>query len=86
MAKTPQMISGRMFVVADIAGGGAAEDGSGIVVEFQMLDRTVAPFQFARQTAQKLLSAAQRLLFEAEKRAGKQDTMSGAGALSINLA
>jgi hypothetical protein len=47
-----------------------------------MLDRTVKLFQFTRSTADKLISGAQRFLFEAQRIAGQRDQPSAAAAIT----
>ena len=84
--KKPKAISAQMFVVSDITGGGCSEDGSNVVLEFKMSDGQVAPFQFVRRVADKLLSATQRSLHEARLRAWPKaidDLPSAVGAISI---
>jgi hypothetical protein len=81
--KKPQMVSGEMSVVVDIPGGGAEEHGRAIVIEFEMLDGKTNLFQFTRSTADKLISATQRFLFEAQHIAGQRDQIDEAAAITI---
>jgi hypothetical protein len=76
----------KVFRVEDIPGGGPSDTGKSIALEFKLRGGQVLAFEFSRAVADKLVSAAQRCIFEARKiagAAGHHDAASAAGALTF---